>query len=84
MNWADTSRASASRLVGRPARYSAPEFWIEISTGGLGGTSTFRAGGMSSLIEVVAIGTATMKMISSTSRMSTNGVTLMSAFCLIA
>jgi hypothetical protein len=54
-----------------------------ISTGGLGGIAVSLAGGMSSLIEVVAIGTATMKMISSTSRMSTNGVTLMSAFCRI-
>src|SRR5690606_12510337 len=39
------------------------------------------AGGRSSRIDTVAIGAATMKMISSTSMMSTNGVTLMSAFC---
>jgi hypothetical protein len=38
------------------------------------------AGGRSSLMEVTAVGTATMKMISSTSRISTKGVTLMSAF----
>ena len=61
----------------------APVFWIEMKTGflglgslGLGGT----AGGRSSAIETVAIGAATMKMISSTSMMSTNGVTLISLF----
>ena len=38
------------------------------------------AGGMSILIDTVASGAVTMKMISSTSITSTNGVTLMSAF----
>ncbi len=49
-------------------------FGFSLSAGGV-------AGGRSRRIETVAIGAATMKMISRTSMMSTNGVTLMSAFC---
>ena len=41
------------------------------------------AGGRSRRIETVAIGAATMKMIMSTSRMSMNGVMLISAVCSI-
>jgi hypothetical protein len=48
--------------------------------GGLGGGPLLgSAGGKSSLIEIVATGAATMKMIRSTSMTSTKGVTFISA-----
>src|SRR5579875_1394501 len=59
-----------------------PVSWIEMKVGGLAlasGGGAF-AGGRSMRIEVVARGATTMKMISSTSMTSTNGVTFMSLF----
>ena len=62
---------------------SAPDSWIEMNTGSFGFGALgggIVAGGRSTLIATVAIGTATMKMISRTRRMSTKGVTLISEF----
>src|ERR1700730_12177466 len=57
---------------------SSPSLAIEMYVGGLDGVVGAWAGGMSILIDTVASGAVTMKMISSTSITSTNGVTLMS------
>ncbi|MNS81060.1 hypothetical protein D3C72_1147610 [compost metagenome] len=85
-SWAaQTSAGSFSTVVSCSAMKMLPDSWIVMYTGSLGlsvGDGGV-AGGRSSLIDTVARGAATMKMISSTSMMSTNGVTLMSAFCSI-
>src|SRR3569832_458622 len=63
---------------------SEPSAPTEMNTGfGGGGPLGSSGGGRSSFSEAVDDGMDTMKMISSTSMMSTNGVTLMSAFCSI-
>ena len=58
-----------------------PDCWMLMMVGGLGLVLLAGwAGGRSSLMDRVARGAVTMKMISRTSMTSTNGVTLMSEF----